>query len=103
MCSSSRDTITAGDDFVRIKQVCFHALQTSEKAIKALLLCRGIRSARAKEFDCERIFAESAVPGRKRCSNRPPNSQDKYCEQKWKSDEDQTKHTAYNAVNSIRN
>jgi HEPN domain-containing protein len=38
MCSPSRDTITAGDDFVRIEQVCFHALQALEKAIKALLL-----------------------------------------------------------------
>jgi hypothetical protein len=35
-------TIAAGDDFVRSEQVCFHALQAEKKAIKALLLCRGI-------------------------------------------------------------
>ncbi|MEW6532029.1 MAG: HEPN domain-containing protein [Thermodesulfobacteriota bacterium] len=34
--------LAAGDEFVRREQICFHAQQAVEKAIKALLLSRGI-------------------------------------------------------------
>ena len=34
--------LAASDEFVRWEQVCFHAQQAAEKAIKAVLLSRGI-------------------------------------------------------------
>ena len=34
--------LAAGDEFVRREQVCFHAQQAAEKAIKAVLLAQGI-------------------------------------------------------------
>jgi len=52
--------LASGDEFVRKEQGCFHAQQAAEKAIKAVLLCRGIRFPLTHDIEELLEIAENA-------------------------------------------